>query len=345
MIAEQSGAPAVAVLIATYNRAALLRDTLLVLAASQVSRSTRWEVVVIDNNSTDATPSVVESLQPGFPVRLSYMKEPRQGRSAALNAGIAATTAPLLLLTDDDVRVDASWLEAGVHALANGADYVGGPVAPRWEIPPPSWLDLDRSDLWGTLAILDYGGEPFDFDDRKRVPLGANMGLRRSLIERVGGFRTDLGRTSTRRILGQEVPELLSRARAARLHGTYVPAMRVEHHVPAARLTREYFRRWWMGKGYSRALLETMQPVTELGLDLRTVPHIGAVPRFMLTDAFRDLRSYARAAFNRRRIDQVRHEMRLAYFIGFLRARGVWRRPRYGASPDQAGKGVPVPAR
>jgi glucosyl-dolichyl phosphate glucuronosyltransferase len=345
MIAEPSGGPAVAVLIATYNRAALLRDTLRVLAASRVNRSTRWEVVVIDNNSTDATPSVVASMQPGFPVRLSYLKEPRQGRSAALNAGIAATTAPWLLLTDDDVRVDAGWLEAGVDALANGADYVGGPVAPRWEIPPPSWFDLDHSDLWGTLAILDYGDEPFDFDDRKRVPLGANMGIRRSLIERVGAFRVDLGRTSTRRLLGQEVPELLSRARAARLRGIYVPAMRVEHHVPAARLTREYFRRWWMGKGYSRALLEAIQPVTELGLDLRTVPHIGAIPRFMVTDAVRDLRSYARAAFSHRRVDQVRHEMRLAYFLGFLRARGVWRRPRYSGSADQADKRVPIPAR
>jgi glucosyl-dolichyl phosphate glucuronosyltransferase len=345
MITQSSGGPEVAVLIATYNRAALLRDTLQVLAASQVSRSTRWEVVVIDNNSTDATPSVVESMQAGFPVRLSYLKETQQGRSAALNAGIAATTAPLLLLTDDDVRVDAGWLEAGVRALSSGADYVGGPVTPRWEAPPPSWFDLDRSDLWGTLAILDYGHEPFDFDERRRVPLGANMGLRRSLVERVGGFRIDLGRTSTRRLLGQEVPELLSRARAADLHGIYVPAMRVEHHVPAARLTRDYFRRWWMGKGYSRALLEAIQPVTELGLDLRTVPHIGAVPRFMVTDALRDLGRYTRAAFRHRRIDQVRHEMRLAYFVGFLRARGVWRRPHYGTPADDAGKGVPVPAR
>jgi glucosyl-dolichyl phosphate glucuronosyltransferase len=344
MSSEPSGAT-VAVLIATYNRAALLRDTLQVLAASQVHRSTRWEVVVIDNNSTDATPSVVASMQQRFPVRLSYLKESQQGRSAALNAGIAATTAPLLLLTDDDVRVDAGWLEAGVRVLASGADYVGGPVAPRWETPPPSWFDLEHSDLWGTLAILDYGDEPFDFDDRKRVPLGANMGLRRSLVERVGGFRVDLGRTSARRLLGQEVPELLSRARAAGLHGSYVPEMRVEHHVPAARLTRDYFRRWWTGKGYSRALLEAMQPVTELGLDLRTVPHIGAIPRFVLTDALRDLRSYATAAFSRRRIDQVRHEMRLAYFIGFVRARGVWRRPRYGGGADPADKRMPVPAR
>jgi glycosyltransferase involved in cell wall biosynthesis len=345
VISESRGGPAVAVLIATYNRAALLRDTLQVLSASQVKRSTRWEVVVIDNNSTDATASVVASMQSGFPVRLVYLREPRQGRSAALNAGIAATTAPLLLLTDDDVRVDASWLDAGVRALSNGADYVGGPVAPRWEVPPPSWFDLDHSDLWGTLAILDYGDEPFDFDDRKRVPLGANMGLRRSLIERVGGFRVDLGRTGTRRLLGQEVPELLSRARAARLRGHYVPAMRVEHYVPAVRLTRAYFRRWWMGKGYSRALLEAMQPVTELGLDLRTVPHVGAIPCFMVTDALRDLRNYARAAFNHRRVDQVRYEMRLAYFIGFLRGRGVWRRPRYDGPPGRSGKQMPVPVR
>lgn len=318
----------VAVLIATYNRATLLATTLDGLAASRTDSRLRWEVLVVDNNSTDDTRHVVVSRQADYPVRLTYLFERQQGRSAALNSGIAATAAPLLLFTDDDVRVAPEWLESGAGALADGADYVGGPVSPIWEVPPPRWLDLTRHDLWGTVAILDYGREGFAFEDRRLVPLGANLGIRRSLVERAGGFRVDLGRTSSRRLLGQEVPELLARARAAGLRGRYVPAMHVRHHIPASRLTRGYFRRWWTGKGYSRAALEVAQPLTELGLDLRTVPHIGGVPRYMLSDAVRDAVAFVGAVVARNHGERARREMRLAYFAGFARARGL-KRPRY----------------
>src|SRR6185295_12354154 len=117
-----------------------------------------------------------------------------------------------------------------------------------WETSCPPWLDQTRADLWGTLAILDYGAEPFAFEERRRVPLGANMAVRRSLVERIGAFSARLGRTA-RRLLGQEVPEFLARARAAGARGLYQPDMIVDHHVPASRLTKSYFRRWWFGKG------------------------------------------------------------------------------------------------
>lgn len=322
----------VAVLIATYNRAQRLGETLDVLAGSRVDSSLAWEVVVVDNNSTDATRDVVTSRQASYPVPLRYLVERQQGRSAALNAAIAATTAPLLLFTDDDVRVAPGWVMAGANALLAGADYVGGPVWPIWEADPPPWLDLTRADLWGTIAILDYGPDRFAFEERQRVPLGANMGTRRSLIDAIGRFRVDLGRSSGRRVLGQEVPELLARARAAGLHGEYIPAMSVHHHIPASRLTKRYFRRWWFGKGYSKAMFEAMQPITELGLDLRRVPHVGGIPRYVVGDAIRDALAYVVAAVRRDAGERFRREMRLAYFMGFLRARALRPRPPYAAS-------------
>jgi len=295
-----------------------------------------WEVVIIDNNSTDDTRDVVLARQARYPVPLRYLSETRQGRSAALNAGIAATAAPYLLFTDDDVRVDARWLLAGTRALAAGADYVGGPVRPIWEIAPPAWLDLSRSDLWGTIAILDYGTESFAFEQRQRVPLGANMGARRSLFGTAGPFRVELGRSNGRRVLGQEVPELLARARAAGLRGVYVPNMTVHHHVPASRLTKQYFRRWWVGKGYSKAILESYQPVTEKGLDLRKVPHLGAIPRFMAGDAVRDIAGYLKACLSGDAVERCRREMRLAYVYGYVRIRGLRQRPAYPEAPPSA---------
>jgi glycosyltransferase involved in cell wall biosynthesis len=327
--------PDAAVLIATYNRADLLGETLDGLARVEAPSGLAWEVVVIDNNSKDQTRHVVESRGSSYPVPLRYVFEPRQGRSPALNAGFNATTAPIILYTDDDVRVANEWLRAGYDALIEGSDYVGGPVRPIWGAERPIWLDPG---LWGTIAILDYGPERFQFEERRRVPLGANMGVRRELIERIGGFRADLGRSSGRIIMGQEVPELLARARAAGARGLYVPEMAVDHHVPAARLTKQYFRRWWFGKGMSKARLEAIQPVTELGLDLREQPHIGPLPRFMVGTAARDLWTYVRALAAGAPAERFRREMMLTYFTGYLSARlPKATRPKYPGLPADSG--------
>jgi hypothetical protein len=206
-----------------------------------------------------------------------------------------------------------------------------------WESPRPAWL---HPTLYGTIAILDYGPEPFVFEERRRVPLGANMGARRDLLERIGGFRADLGRSNGKKILGQEVPELLARARAAGARGRYLPAMHVDHHVPAARLTPQYFRRWWFGKGVSKATFELVQPVTELGLDLRREPHVGPVPRFMIGNALRDIIGYVRALVTGRTSQRFHHEMMLAYFAGYVSSR--W--PRLSRPPYQSSVQPNAPA-
>jgi glucosyl-dolichyl phosphate glucuronosyltransferase len=196
---------------------------------------------------------------------------------------------------------------------------------PIWERPCPAWLDRERPDLWGTLAILDYGEAPFIFEERRRVPLGANMAVRRSLIDRVGGFDPDLGRRGNS-LVGQEQAEFFCRSRAAGARGLYVPAMSVHHHVPAKRLTLDYFRRWWFWKGVSKSRLEQRHPVTELGIDLSNVPRLLGVPRFMVGSAVRDLVGWARALLPGSEMERVRREMMLCYFAGYVKGvRGVER--------------------
>ena len=319
-----SGTIDVTVLIATYNRARFL-DATLESIACLASGGLTWETIVVDNNSRDETKAVVERRRRAFPVPLRYLLETQQGRSSALNAGIARAAGAVIAMTDDDVQVDERWLTAAHEAVAGGSDrqvrYAGGPVAPMWETPPPRWLDLTRGDLWGTIAIQDHGTETFAYEAAGRVPLGANMAAARSLFDEVGGFWADLGRTAAATPLGQEVPEWLMRVRTAGYRGLYVPAMRVRHHIPAARLTRAYFRRWWYGKGISRAALDRLQPVNELGLDLRRTPHVFDVPRYMFGTAARDLVGLVRAKAAGDVPAAFRHEMMLAYFAGYLRAR------------------------
>jgi glucosyl-dolichyl phosphate glucuronosyltransferase len=310
------------VLIATYNRAEWLDRTLASLAAMAVSPARRWEVIVIDNNSVDDTRAVVERHQHTFPVPLVYLFESRQGRSSALNAGIAAARGTIAAFTDDDVRVSAGWLEAALNALqTKETAYAGGPVRPMWEVPPPRWLDLTRSDLWGTIAIQDHGDRVISYETARKVPLGANMAVRREVFDIVGRFRSDLGRSSGRTLLGQEVPEWLMRVRGAGLGGLYVPAMEVHHHVPAGRLTKQYFRKWWFGKGASRAAVDAVQPVTELGIDLRRTPHVLGLPRFMYGTLLRDVVALAREWVRGRPAAAFRHEMMIAFFVGYASSR------------------------
>src|SRR5687767_13611834 len=160
------------ILIATYNRATLLGETLDSLRRLKVSPGRQWEILVVDNNSTDGTRAVVERHAADFPVPLRYLFEARQGRSSALNAGIAASDGEVIAMTDDDVIVDERWLDAACDVLLGGRRaedggaiaYAGGPVEPIWEIDPPAWLDLTRGDLWGTIAIQDHGDRAFVYE-------------------------------------------------------------------------------------------------------------------------------------------------------------------------------------
>jgi len=311
--------PDVTVLIATYNRADLLARTLDSLAASRMDRP--WDVLVVDNNSADHTPDVVAARQPAYPVPLRYLFEPRQGKSVALNTALAAVSAPLIAFTDDDVDVPPGWLQALAEPLfaRKDVDYTGGPVCPMWEGPKPAWLD-ETGNLGGTIAVKDHGDEPFIFEDRARTPLGVNMCVKRSLLDRVGGFNAGLGRRGAS-LLGQEQAEFFCRSRASGARGLYVPEARLSHFVPAARLTRRYFRRWWYWKGVSQARLHRLHPVTELGVDLRRTPHLLNVPKFLYGNAVRNLLGWIRALAARDRRSLADREMSLVYFLGYWRDR------------------------
>lgn len=304
------------ILICTYNRAALLSTTLESLAALHAP-GLRWDVMVVDNNSTDETRAVVEAHQLAFPAPLYYVFEGRQGKSIALNTGLQRAEGSVIAFTDDDVRVPGGWLEAAVRPLLERPEmaYTGGPVRPMWERQPPSWLALDGH-LGGTIAIKDHGAEPFIFEDRRRTPLGVNMAVRRELFTRIGGFRPDLGR-SGKSLLGQEQAEFFYRSRAAGARGLYVPEMILDHHVPAARLTHSYFRRWWYWKGISHARLHRIHGRTELGLDLNAVRRWRGVPLFILrhivTHAARGLGALLRG----RVALAAEREMRMWYAVGY----------------------------
>jgi glucosyl-dolichyl phosphate glucuronosyltransferase len=309
----------VTVLVCTFNRSAELATTLDSLKWLELEPPLMWEVIVVDNNSTDRTREVVSDHQPEFPVPLQYVFEPVQGKSHALNTGIRAARGRLIAFTDDDVRVPSDWLRTSIQPLLENGDlaYTGGPARPIWGGRRPSWLD-ERGRMGGAIAVKDHGTVSFIFEEERKIPLGVNMTVRRELLERIGGFHPELGR-SGHSLLGQEQADFFYRSRRAGARGLYVPEAIVAHMVPASRLNRRYFRRWWYWKGLSHARLHALHGETELGVDLRTASHIGGVPRYLIRTFARHLSGWLSALLRRREAERVEHFCMMAYVIGYAR--------------------------
>lgn len=310
------------IVIATYNRAGDLHETLKSLAA--LTPDGPWEVIVVDNNSSDDTRAIVHEAAGRFPVELRYVFEGRQGRSPALNAGIQAARGAIIATTDDDVRVPAEWLNRAAEGLQQaGCDYVGGRVLPIWGAARPKWLPNHGGKLWGVIALLDYGGDPIEFG--RRVPLGVNMAFTREAFERAGLLDPDTGRRAGT-LLGQEVREWCIRARKAGVRGFYAPGMVLHHIIPASRLSKRYFRRWFYWRGVSRALLYEragldMEAPEQTALDVSTVPHLLGVPRYLFRTAASNAVAWIGDMLHGRRASAFEHELWLWFFAGIVRQR------------------------
>jgi glycosyltransferase involved in cell wall biosynthesis len=310
------------VVIPTYNRAGDLKESLASIAG--LSTAHQWELIAVDNNSSDNTLEVVTEAQGWFPVPLHYVFEREQGRCAALNTGIRVASGEIIVTTDDDVRVEDDWLDRAAEALERlGCDYVGGKVLPIWSAPRPPWLPNRGGRHWAVIALLDYGPEPIEF--KRLMPIGVNMAFRREAFEQAGMWDNRVGRKAGT-LLGQEVREWGLRARTAGLRGFYAPEMAIHHIIPADRLTKRYFRRWFYWHGISRAMLYAqtkidMEAPEDTVLDFSKVPHIAGVPRYMYRSCFRAFKNMVYAGLRRDRVAVFEHELWIWFFAGIVRQR------------------------
>jgi GT2 family glycosyltransferase len=175
------------------------------------------------------------------------------------------------------------------------------------------------------IALLDYGDQPIEFG--ARVPLGVNMAFRRSAFDGAGLLDPQTGRRAGT-LLGQEVREWCIRARRAGLRGFYLPAMVVEHIIPADRLRKAYFRRWFYWRGISRALLFQqrgldMESPQDTRHDFSRVPLIAGTPRYLFRLALSHARQAVVDRLRGRHVTAFEHELWLWMFAGILRQR--WR--------------------
>jgi glycosyltransferase involved in cell wall biosynthesis len=247
--------PFATVTICTFNRARWLRETL-AFVTRQDYPADRWEIVVVDNNSSDDTRAVVGSFA-SAPKPPRYVFEPAQGSSFARNRAIAEASpaSDLVIFTDDDMLGGPEWLREIVEPFTRaGNERVGavaGDVIPVFPEGLPAWLDKQ----WEPLAFrADVGPlKP------SQLPMTANLALRAGVLREIGDFRTDLGRFG-HRLTGGEDHELARRIWGAGYTIWYSPPAGLKHQIAANRLTFKYAFKMAFDSSRSRVIEKTTEP-------------------------------------------------------------------------------------
>lgn len=240
----------ISVIICTRNRARDLRSTLESLLTPANAQAKDWELVLVDNGSEDNTREVCTDFEKRFPEHVRVRTEQTRGHSRALNTAIAAVQGDIVAFTDDDVRCAPNYLEAirdiFLHCDADGAQ---GRVLPEFAGSKPAWLD---GQFGMTIALRDCGDDITELDG----PLfGCNMIVRATVLRRIGGFAVELGPGTSG--LAADV-ELTQRMRKAGCRLLYAPQIVVWHRIPAARLTKAYFRQRFFVNGRSVAYIDPL---------------------------------------------------------------------------------------
>jgi glycosyltransferase involved in cell wall biosynthesis len=225
-------------------------------AVLEVPAGLDWELLVVDNGSTDDTSAVVSEFAARLPLRC--VVEPVPGLSNARNRGVTEARGALILWTDDDVALDRHWLSAYVEAGARfpQAGFFGGNILPFLEEPVTDWFAeyADHPRLAMLMAHRRYQEPPVALT-AETLPFGANFAVRGDL-QRQRSFDARLGVSPTHSRSGEET-NLLHQLMASGAYGMSVPAASVRHYIQSSRQSLAYFRRYFAAQGETWALVRT----------------------------------------------------------------------------------------
>ena len=237
------------IIVCTYNRDKYLYGALQCIAENGYPTDA-YEIVLVNNMSTDNTESECQRFQNDYPtVDFRYFVETQQGLSFARNRGIKESHGEFLLFLDDDSYIQPNYLINLQHQLEAfpNADAFGGKIDPVFESgEPPKWLSKWN---YSWVSAIDMGDKVCPFEG-KAFPIGANMGISKAMLSKIGVFNTELGR-SKKNLMGGEEKDLFERIRQQGGNIYYFPDVVVQHVIPPSRTTKDYVKR--LGEGVGRS--------------------------------------------------------------------------------------------
>jgi glucosyl-dolichyl phosphate glucuronosyltransferase len=241
------------VIVPTRNRVDRLKRFLDSLKRQTLSVNS-FEVIVVDNGSSDHTKSVVQSFAPSLPLSYSFKEEP--GLHVGRHEGMRLAQTGILVYADDDVEAEPTWLEAINDSFDDPAvTLVGGNVFPAFEESPPAWLKclwerhVYKGQALGALSVLDFGKGRFEIDPG--YVWGCNYSIRRDILLRAGGFHPDGMPPEKLRYRGNGETHVSNYIRASGLKSVFDSHASVHHLVTKDRMTEDYFCKRYFAQGIS----------------------------------------------------------------------------------------------
>jgi glucosyl-dolichyl phosphate glucuronosyltransferase len=293
----------IAAIVPTHNRCHYLKGAIISLQRQDFPKD-EYEIIVVDNNSTDKTPAVVEECSRSGGKKIVYVSEPALGLHNARHAGARRSRAEILAFTDDDAVYDPHWLAGLVrHYDEPAVGCVGGRILPLWEVDPPAWVDIIPN---GFFSILDLGDEPLKLEYPGLY--GVNFSIRKDILFRCGGFNPESFGAVW---LGDGESGLLRKVLRAGYQVVYAPDAVCQHLVLKERLTLDYVRRRATNEGASASYCSFKQK--RYGKLLL----LGRSGALLLYAGFHDLMGRLSHAAGWQR--QVYHHWRKAYGISRMK--------------------------
>ena len=240
------------IIVCTYNREKYLYNALKSIAENDFSCD-KYEIVLINNNSTDNTENECKRFQNDFPqVNFNYVIEKNQGLSFAKNRGIDEAKGDIVVYIDDDATVNREYLKS-IYEFFNenhSVMAVGGPIFPVYETKEPSWMShytkvLVTSYKYEGNKIIKFKGDKF--------PSGGNASFRKNVFNIVGKFNTKLGRNDIS-LIGAEEKDIFTKMKAIYMPIYYLPRMILYHIIPPTKLTSAYFNKLTLSIGQSERI-------------------------------------------------------------------------------------------
>lgn len=247
------------VVIPTYNGANRIGTVLDRLRNQVQIASLRWEIIVIDNNSTDNTAQVIQDYQARWQqfVPLKYCQETQQGAGFARKRGVKEANSPLIGFLDDDNFPAADWVAAAYNFAQKHpqAGTYGSQIKALWEVEPPA--NFER--IQPFLAINERGSQPLLYEPHsKLLPPSAGLVVRKEAWLKSVPQHCILGGRVPGKMLTSEDLEVLAYIQQTDWQIWYNPAMKIEHQIPHWRLQKDYLIPFIRGIGLSRYVTRTI---------------------------------------------------------------------------------------
>ncbi len=254
------------IIVCTRNRAKQLATLIQCLGTQKNIEKLNWEIVIVDNNSSDNTKEVAYAFCEGSNLKINYIFEPNTGLSYARNTGVLASKGSFLLFVDDDVLIPSEFISNALFGIQEFNEFhiFGFKVLPEWPearsrdlaFKPPFWMTFKKpfNISQSFLPIHDLGSEPLSYPNRiTNNPLGACFLVKKEVFENLGPFREDIGAGQSG---AHEDSEFFWYALINKFKILYWPYAALYHPVTPERLTAKYLHKWYFNSGKSLYLVK-----------------------------------------------------------------------------------------